>query len=282
MFQRDVERFQGCLRRTDVLPLGSGALAGIPYPIDREFVAKELGFSKISGNSLDAVSDRDFILEYEASAAITMMHLSRLAEEIILWSSAEFGFLEIDDAYATASSIMPQKKNPDVPELIRGKTGRVYSSLISLLTVMKGLPLAYNRDMQEDKESLFDAVDTLVSSLEVFTGLIKTVNINMERLHNIMMHSYVLATDLADYLVKRGLPFRHAHSIIGNLVQYAIKKNRLFSELTLDEYRNYSELFDEDVYNITIETSVEARASAGGTAPQQVELALARAREIVG
>ncbi len=282
MFQRDVERFQDCLKRTDVLPLGSGALAGVPYPIDREFVAKELGFSKISGNSLDAVSDRDFILEYESAAAVTMMHLSRLAEEIIFWSSAEFRFLEIDDAYATASSIMPQKKNPDVPELIRGKTGRVYASLVGLLTVMKGLPLAYNRDMQEDKELLFDAVDTLVSSLEVFTGLIKTVNINTEQVHNTLKNSYILATDLADYLVKKGLSFRQAHSIIGNLVQYAIKKDKIFSELSLDEYRNFSKLFNKDIYDITVETSVKARNTMGGTAPQQVEMALTRARQIIG
>ena len=177
MLQRDVERFQDCLKRTDVLPLGSGALAGVSYLVDRDFVAKQLGFSTISKNSIDAVSDRDFVIEYEAAAAMTMMHLSRLAEEIILWSSAEFGFLEIDDAYATSSSIMPQKKNPDIPELVRGKTGRVYGNLISLLTVMKGLPLAYNRDMQEDKERLFDTVDTLISCLNVFTGLVKTVKV---------------------------------------------------------------------------------------------------------
>ncbi|MCX6008634.1 MAG: argininosuccinate lyase, partial [Chloroflexi bacterium] len=198
MLQRDVVRFQDCLRRTDVLPLGSGALAGVAYPVDRDSVARKLGFSEISANSLDAVSDRDFVIEYESAAAITMMHLSRLAEEMVLWSSAEFGFVELDEAYAASSSIMPQKKNPDVAELARGKTGRVYGNLLSLLTVMKGLPLAYNRDMQEDKEGLFDTVDTLLSTLEVFTGLIKTLKINTARMQQAMSGSYILATDLAD------------------------------------------------------------------------------------
>jgi argininosuccinate lyase len=282
MLQRDVVRFQDCLKRTDVLPLGSGALAGVAYSVDRNFVTKKLGFSDISANSLDAVSDRDFVIEYEAAAAMTMMHLSRLAEEMVLWSSAEFGFVELDEAYATSSSIMPQKKNPDVAELARGKTGRVYGNLMGLLTVMKGLPLAYNRDMQEDKEGLFDTVDTLLSTLEVFTGLIKALKIDTARMQQAMADSYILATDLADYLVKKGLPFRQAHDIVGKLVRYAISKEKGFQELNLDEYRGFSPLFADDVYGITVKTSVEARNAAGGTAPQQVAAALSRARKLVG
>ena len=281
MLQRDVMRFQDCLKRTDVLPLGSGALAGVAYPVDRDFIAKKLGFSEVSANSIDAVSDRDFVIEYEADAAIAMMHISRLAEEIVLWSSAEFSFVELDEAYATSSSIMPQKKNPDVAELARSKTGRVYGNLLSLLTVMKGLPLAYNRDMQEDKEGLFDTVNTLLSTLEVFTGLIKTLKINTARMQQAMSGSYVLATDLADYLVKKGLPFRQAHDIVGKLVQYAISKKKGFHELSPEEYRNFSPLFADDVYSITAKISVEARSAAGGTAPKQVAAALSRARKLV-
>ena len=282
MLQRDVVRFQDCLKRTDVLPLGSGALAGVAYSVDRNFVAKKLGFSDISANSLDAVSDRDFVIEYEADAAITMMHLSRLAEEVVLWSSAEFGFVELDEAYATSSSIMPQKKNPDVAEIARGKTGRVYGNLMGFLTVMKGLPLAYNRDVQEDKEGLFDTVDTLLSTLEVFTGLIKTLKINTARMQQAMAGSYILATDLADYLVRKGLPFRQAHDIVGKLVRYAISKGKGFQELSLDEYRGFSPLFADDVYVITVESSVTARDVVGGTAPKQVAAALSRARKLVG
>ncbi len=281
MLQRDVMRFQDCLKRTDVLPLGSGAIAGVAYPVDRNFTAKKLGFSEVSANSLDAVSDRDFVIEYEAAAAIATMHISRLAEEIVLWSSAEFGFVELDEAYVTSSSIMPQKKNPDVAELARSKTGRVYGNLLSLLTVMKGLPLAYNRDMQEDKEGLFDTVDTLLSTLEVFTGLIKALKINTARMQQAMSGSYVLATDLADYLVRKGLPFRQAHDIVGKIVQYSIGKNKGFHELSLNEYRNFSPLFVDDVYGITAETSVKARNAAGGTAPKQVAAALSRARKLV-
>ena len=281
MFQRDVDRFRDCFRRTDVSPLGSGALAGVAYPVDRSFVAEELGFSQVSANSLDAVSDRDFVIEFEAAAAITMMHLSRLAEEVVVWSSAEFGFLEIDEAYATTSSIMPQKKNPDVTELIRGKTGRVYGSLLGLLTVMKGLPLAYNRDMQEDKERLFDTVDTLLSSLEVFAELMRTVDVNAERAYAMAASDYILATDLADYLTKKGLPFRQAHDIMGSLVKYAISKGKKFKELDFKEYSNFSLLFAEDVYNITAENSIAARNVVGGTAPKQVAEALARAKEVL-
>jgi len=282
MLQRDVMRFQDCMKRTDVLPLGSGALAGVGYSIDRDFVAKKLEFSELSRNSLDAVSDRDFVIEYEAAASIAMMHVSRLAEEIVLWSSEEFSFVELDEAYATSSSIMPQKKNPDVVELARGKTGRVYGNLLGLLTVMKGLPLAYNRDMQEDKEGLFDTADKLLTTLEVFAGLIKTLKIDADRMRQVMSGSYLLATDVADYLVRKGLPFRQAHKIVGELVQYAIGKSKSFGELSRDEYRSFSPLFADDVYGITVDTSVAARNVIGGTAPEQVLASLSRARKLVG
>jgi argininosuccinate lyase len=282
MLQRDIDRFGGCLVHTDVLPLGSGALAGVAYGIDREFVAKELGFSQVSQNSMDAVSDRDFIIEYEAAASICMMHLSRLAEEIILWSSAEFDFIELDEAYATGSSIMPQKKNPDVAELARGKAGRVYGSLMALLTAMKGLPLAYNRDMQEDKEGFFDSVDTVLSTLEVFAGMLATLKVKAESARRAVGRGYILATDLADYLVKKGEAFRTAHDIVGRLVGYATEKNKPFSELSLSEYKKFSPLFAQDVYAITIESSLAARDVVGGTAPKQVARALARAKKIIG
>ena len=282
MLQRDVMRFQDCMKRTDVLPLGSGALAGVGYSIDRDFVAKKLEFSELSRNSLDAVSDRDFVIEYEAAASIAMMHVSRLAEEIVLWSSEEFSFVELDEAYATSSSIMPQKKNPDVVELARGKTGRVYGNLLGLLTVMKGLPLAYNRDMQEDKEGLFDTADKLLTTLEVFAGLIKTLKIDADRMRQVMSGSYLLATDVADYLVRKGLPFRQAHKTVGELVQYAIGKSKSFGELSLDEYRSFSPLFADDVYGITVDTSVAARNVIGGTAPEQVLASLSRAIKLVG
>jgi argininosuccinate lyase len=281
MFQRDKERFHDCLGRTDVLPLGSGALAGAPYPIDREFVAQQLGFSKVSTNSLDAVSDRDFVIEYEAAAAITMMHLSRLAEELILWSSSEFGFIEIGEAFTTGSSIMPQKKNPDVAELARGKTGRVYGHLMGILATMKSLPLAYNRDMQEDKEGLFDTVDTLHTSLEAFAGMVKTLEINTERISQAIKADYILATDLADYLVKKGMPFRKAHGVVAKLSEYAMSKGKNFRELGRKEYRKFSPLFSGDVYKITLESSVAARNVVGGTSPQQVGKALKKAKRLI-
>ncbi|MEE8193914.1 MAG: argininosuccinate lyase [Dehalococcoidales bacterium] len=281
MLQRDVERFGDCLRRTDVMPLGSGALAGVAYNIDREFLARELGFSQISRNSMDAVSDRDFVIDYLSAASICMMHLSRLAEEIILWSSAEFGFIELDDAYATGSSIMPQKKNPDVAELARGKTGRVYGRLISLLTTMKALPLSYNRDLQEDKEALFDTVDTLLSSLEVFAGMVKSLKIKAANMERAVKQGYILATDLADYLVGKGETFRSAHGIIARLVSYALAKGRPLGKLSLDEYQRFSPLFGDDVYAVTVASSIAARNITGGTAPEQVARALTRARKIV-
>jgi argininosuccinate lyase len=282
MFKRDVARFNDCLGRTDVMPLGSGALAGVAYDVDREFLAKELGFDAISANSLDAVSDRDFVLEYLAAASLCMMHLSRLAEELINWSSAEFGFIELDEAYATGSSIMPQKKNPDVAELARGKAGRVYGNLMALLTTMKALPLAYNRDLQEDKEALFDSVETLLSTLEVFTGMLKTLKVNAVNAKRALEGGYILATDLADYLVKKGRAFRTAHEIVANLVSYAIENNKPLSKLTLAEYKKFSPLFEDDVFSITIESSLSARDITGGTAPKQVAKALAAAKKSLG
>jgi len=281
MLQRDIARFSDCLKRTDVMPLGSGAIAGVAYDIDREFLAKELGFSQLSRNSMDAVSDRDFIVEYEAAASICMMHLSRLAEEIILWSSSEFDFIELDEAYATGSSIMPQKKNPDIAELVRGKTGRVYGRLMALLVTMKALPLSYNRDMQEDKEGFFDSVDTLLSSLEVFTGMVDTLRVKPENTGQAARQGYILATDLADYLVKKGEVFRTAHGIVGRLVSYAAKEGKSLDKLKLVEYKNFSPLFGDDVYSITVESALAARDNIGGTAPKQVEKALSHAKDIV-
>jgi argininosuccinate lyase len=281
MLQRDEERFKDCLKRADVMPLGSGALAGVAYDIDREFVAKELGFSAITRNSLDAVSDRDFVLEYEAAASICMMHLSRLAEELVIWSSAEFGFIEIDDAYATGSSIMPQKKNPDTAELARGKTGRVYGNLMALLTVMKGLPLAYDKDLQEDKEGFFDTVDTLQMTLSVFTGMISTLKINAETTKKAAGRGYILATDLADYLVQKGETFRKAHEIVGKLVNYAADKGKSFDALDLSEYKKFSPKFAADIRQITVESSLAARNVPGGTAPEQVKKALNSARQLL-
>jgi len=281
MFQRDIERFWDCFKRADVLPLGSGALAGVSYPVDRESVAKELGFSLVSANSLDAVSDRDFVVEYEGAAAIAMMHISRVAEECVIWSSAEFGFVEIDDAFATGSSIMPQKKNADIAELARGKTGRVYGHLCGMLATMKSLPLAYNRDMQEDKEGLFDTIDTLQTTLDVVSGMVSTLKVNHSRMRAAADGSYALATDVADYLTKKGLPFRQAHMLVGRLVQYASGKQKNLPELSLEEYRSFSPLFANDIFEVTVESSIAARAATGGTAPAQVELQLKRASDLL-
>lgn len=281
MLQRDVDRFGDCLKRTDVMPLGSGAMAGVAYNIDRDFLAGELGFSQVSQNSIDAVSDRDFVVEYEAVAGLCMMHLSRLAEEIILWSSAEFDFIELDEAYATGSSIMPQKKNPDVVELVRGKTGRVYGRLMALLATMKALPLSYNRDMQEDKEGFFDTVDTLLSTLDVFIGMVQTLRVKAENMGRGVKQGYILATDLADYLVGRGEAFRNAHGIVARLVGYAVERGKLLSEISLDEYKEFSPLFEPDVYSVTAESSMAARDVVGGTAPGQVDRALATAKKMI-
>ena len=278
MLERDITRLYDCLERVDVMPLGSGALAGVAYNIDRKFVAKELGFNGISQNSIDAVADRDFIIEYEADASLCMMHLSRLAEELVIWSSGEFDYIEIDDAYTTGSSIMPQKKNSDIAELARGKTGRVYGNLMGLLTTMKGLPLAYNRDMQEDKEGFFDTVDTLMSTLEVFTGMLKSIRIKTGNMESAAKQGYLLATDVADYLVKKGVSFRTAHEATGKLVTYAIQQGKSLRDLTLKEYQKFSPVFDVDVYEITIESSVTARNNIGGTGYKQVAKQIAAAK----
>jgi len=279
MFDRDYDRFAGCFHRTDVMPLGSGALAGVPYPLDRRWVAERLGFASISANSIDAVSDRDFVVEFEAAAALCMVHLSRLAEELVLWSSQEFGFIDMDDAFATGSSIMPQKKNPDVAELIRGKTGPVFGHLMAMLTLLKGLPLAYNRDMQEDKPGFFAAVDTLQASLDVMAPMLATMRVRTEKIRRAVDAGYALATDLADYLVAKGLPFREAHHVVGSLVGYCVEHSKGFHELTLDEYHRFSPLFEAGVFGISVEGSMAARDVLGGTAPRQVALALAAARE---
>jgi argininosuccinate lyase len=281
MLQRDIDRFRDCRQRADVLPLGSGALAGVAYDIDRPFLAKELGFSEVSRNSLDAVSDRDFVLDYLAAAAVCMMHLSRFSEELVLWSSAEFDFIDLDEAYSTGSSIMPQKKNPDVAELIRGKTGRVYGYLMALLTTMKGLPLAYNKDMQEDKEALFDTVDTLLGTLDVFAGMVRTLKVKAQNMARAVGRGYILATDLADYLVRKGKSFRAAHDIVGRLVSYASEQGKTFAQLDISEYQRFSPLFDEDVRKITVKSSLAARDVIGGTAPRRVRQALKRAKNII-
>lgn len=280
MFNRDIDRIYDCLVRINVLPLGSGALAGVPYPVDRAFVAAKLGFDEVSANSIDSVSDRDFIIEFQSVAAITMMHVSRLCEELVLWSSKEFDFVELGDAYTTSSSIMPQKKNPDAAELARGKTGRIYGQLLAMLTVMKGLPLAYNRDMQEDKESFFDTFDTLISTLAVMSGLMGSVKVHASRMKT-TMDSYILATDMADYLVKEGLSFREAHNVVSRLVSYAIDQKKELTGLDLKDYRKFSNLFGKDIFYLGLQKSIEARKSPGGTAPFQVKQSIERAKDIV-
>jgi argininosuccinate lyase len=281
MLQRDAGRFSDCYARTDVSPLGSGALAGTPYPLDRDFVAEQLGMSAVSRNSMDSVADRDFVVEYLAAAALCSVHLSRLAEEIILWSTAEFGFIELDDAYSTGSSIMPQKKNPDMAELIRGKTGRMVGHLTAALVMLKGLPLTYNKDMQEDKEGFFDAVDTLLNSLNVFQGMLATMKIRGGAMARAAEGSFATATDLADYLTKKGLPFRQAHEVVGKMVRYAIDNNKTFAGLSLEEYKQFSSLFEEDARQITTEASLNARQTYGGTAPAQVQKALEAATALL-
>ena len=278
MFGRDAERMRQARESADMMPLGSGAMAGVPYPIDRESVARELGFGKISTNSMDAVSDRDFLLDFHSASAICAMHLSRLGEELVLWSSDEFGFVRLDDKYTTGSSIMPQKRNPDFAEIARGKTGRVYGNLVGLLTTMKGLPLTYNRDMQEDKEGLFDTVDTLIPTLQVTAGMISTMEVQPERMRNAALNSYALATDVADYLVDKGLPFREAHGIVARLSRHAVESGKRLDELNLGAYRRFSDRFDDDVLAITVESSVRARDVFGGTAPNRVEAAIEAAK----
>lgn len=271
MLKRDYTRLCDTYKRTDVMPLGSGALAATTYPLDRQFVCEQLGFGSITLNSLDGVSDRDFCIEFLSAASIIMMHLSRFCEEIIIWSSHEFRFVELDDAYSTGSSIMPQKKNPDMAELIRGKTGRVYGDLTAMLTVMKGLPLAYNKDMQEDKEGVFDAIDTLKLCLPVFTAMVSTMRINKEKMLDSAKGGFMNATDAADWLVKHGVPFRDAHEIIGRLVLFCINNKKSLDALTLEEYKAISDVFDESIYEaISLEQCVNARTVDGGPSEEYI------------
>ena len=273
MFKRDVTRLADCYERMDTMPLGSGALAATTYPLNRESVAKTLGFSKITLNSLDAVSDRDHAIEALSAFSMIMMHLSRFSEEIILWCTNEFSFIELDDSYSTGSSIMPQKKNPDVAELVRGKTGRVYGDLMTLLTVMKGIPLAYNKDMQEDKEALFDGIDTVTLALETFTGMIKTMKVKKDNMRKGAGLGFTNATDFADYLVKKGAAFRDAHGIVGEIVLACIKDNKMIEELTLDELKEFSPIFEDDVYKaIDLVTCVEERKVIGGPSTESVKI----------
>lgn len=281
MFRRDAARFRDCRRRANIMPLGSGALAGVPYPTDRDFLARELDFPEITANSMDAVSDRDFLLEYQSAAAICMLHLSRLAEELVIWASREFDFIRLSDEFTTGSSIMPQKRNPDFAELARGKTGRVYGHLLALLTVLKGLPLTYNRDLQEDKEGFFDTVDTLLATLAVFREMLAGLTLNVERVTRLAGESYMLATDLADYLVGRGVPFREAHGVMRQLCAWCETESRELADLSLDEYRRFSPHFDAAVYNITAAAAVAARDNPGGAAPNRVAEQLRQAQALL-
>ncbi|MDH2917248.1 MAG: argininosuccinate lyase [Gallionella sp.] len=282
MCQRDVERFGDARRRVNRLPLGAAALAGTSYPIKREMVAEILGFEAVCQNSLDAVSDRDFAIEFTAAAALTMTHLSRLSEELILWMSPRFGFIDIADRFCTGSSIMPQKKNPDVPELVRGKTGRVNGNLVALLTLMKGQPLAYNKDNQEDKEPLFDTVDTLTMTLRIYADMMRGITVKLDAMRSAALQGYATATDLADYLVKKGLPFRDAHEAVALAVRFAEQRKVDLAELKLEELQQFSKLITNDIYGVlTLEGSLAARNHTGGTAPQQVEAAIARARKLL-
>ena len=282
MLQRDKERFEESVKRINISPLGAGALAGTTFPIDRHLTAELLEFGGIYENSLDAVSDRDFILEFLSGSSILMMHLSRLSEEFILWSSQEFKFIELDDSFATGSSIMPQKKNPDMAELIRGKTGRVYGNLMGLLTVLKGLPLAYNKDMQEDKEGMFDTVKTVTGSLKIFAGMIKTMTVNKNQMDKATKSDFSNATELADYLSDKGIPFRQAHEIVGKLVLTCVQQGCFLVDLPLDEYKKANPLFEEDIYTVLDPvTAVKRRNSAGGTGFAQVLAAIEKAKTII-
>ena len=279
MSRRDAERFKDCRKRTNRLPLGSAALAGTSFPIDREFVAAELGFDEVCANSLDAVSDRDFAIEFCAAAALLMTHLSRLSEELVLWMSPRVGFIDLADRFCTGSSIMPQKKNPDVPELVRGKTGRVNGSLIALLTLMKGQPLAYNKDNQEDKEPLFDTVDTLKDTLTIYADMLAGLQVNPQAMRQAALRGYATATDLADYLVKKGTPFRDAHETVAQAVRFAENKGCDLSELSLADLQQFSAIIEQDVFEVlTLEGSLQSRNHPGGTAPEQVRAAICRAR----
>jgi argininosuccinate lyase len=281
MFDRDATRFAQSAESADVMPLGSGAMAGVPYDIDREWVAKQLDFSDISRNSMDAVSDRDFIVEFLTASSLTMAHLSRLAEEMVIWSSDEFGFIKLSDEFTSGSSIMPQKRNPDFAELIRGKTGRVYGSLVGLLTTIKGLPLTYNRDLQEDKEGLFDAADTVIAALEAAAGMVAGMTVNADRMRQAAEKSFVLATDIADYLVGKGVPFREAYIAVSDLSKQCIADGVGFGELSLGDFQKASSLFDKGVMEITLDSAVAARNVPGGTAPNRVREAIAEAKQLL-
>jgi len=279
MLARDAGRLNDLRSRLNLLPLGAGALAGTTFAIDREWVAEQLGFAGVTRNSLDTVSDRDFALEFCSFASILMMHLSRLSEELILWSSADFAFVELSDSFCTGSSIMPQKKNPDVPELVRGKTGRTYGNLVSLLTLMKALPLAYNKDMQEDKEPLFDTIDTVRGSLKAFAGMIAEMKVNPVQMRIAAGRGFSTATDIADYLVRKGIPFRNAHEVVGKTVRFCVENGKDIPDLTLEEFRQFSTAIDQDIFDyVTLEASVNARKATGGTAREAVarEINLAR------
>lgn len=282
MLQRDYERLQDCRKRINIMPLGAAALAGTTYPIDRHYTAELLGFERPARNSLDAVSDRDFAIEFNAVAALIMMHLSRFSEELIIWTSAQFDFIRLPDRFCTGSSIMPQKKNPDVPELVRGKSGRVFGHLFALLTLMKSQPLAYNKDNQEDKEPLFDTVDTLLGSLRAFADMMPHIQPKQEKMRQAAMQGFATATDLADYLVRKGLPFRDAHEVVGKAVALGVATSRDLSEMRLEELQNFSAVIDHDVFAVlTLEGSVSARNHFGGTAPEQVKLQVAAARALI-
>ena len=280
MFSRDTDRFSDCLKRINVMPLGSAALAGTTYPIDREYTAKLLNFPKVSANSIDAVSDRDFIIEFLSAASICMVHFSRMSEEFIIWSSSEFGFIELPDSFATGSSIMPQKKNPDVPELVRGKTGRVVGDLMALLAIMKSLPLSYNRDMQEDKAPLFSTVNILSECIEIYIEMLPKLKINKEAMLQATSTGFLNATDMADYLVTRGLPFRRAHSCVGQAVGYALSKKKELHELTLKELKSFSSLIKNDIFDVlSTEQMINRRKSIGGTAIENVKAAIRQAEK---
>jgi argininosuccinate lyase len=282
MLKRDATRFADCRKRINYLPLGAAALAGTSYPIDRAMVAKTLGFDGVCENSLDAVSDRDFAIEFTAASAILMTHLSRFSEELILWSSPRFAFIDIADRFCTGSSIMPQKKNPDVPELVRGKTGRVYGHLMGLLTLMKGQPLAYNKDNQEDKDPLFDTADTLLMTLEIYADMLCGIAVNKVNMRQAALEGFATATDLADYLVKKGMPFRDAHEAVALAVKYAVKKGCDLADLSLNELQQFSTMISDDVFKVlTLDGSVASRNHIGGTAPAQVKQAIARARKVL-
>lgn len=280
MFSRDADRMRDCLKRINVMPLGSAALAGTTYPVDRTFTAKLLGFPQVSANSMDSVADRDFIIEFLASASICMVHLSRISEELVIWSSNEFGFIELPDAFATGSSIMPQKKNPDVPELVRGKSGRVFGDLMSMLTIMKSLPLAYNRDMQEDKTGLFDAIDTLKACIDIYIRMLPAIKIKKDVMLKASSGGFLNATDFADYLVVKGVPFRDAHSCAGKAVAFALGKGKELHDLTLSEMKLFSPVISEDIYeNLTPESMINRRKSFGGTATKNVLSAIRKAKK---